>query len=166
MPRIFISHSHEDATLAGAFANCLEHVFDLESKDILCTSVPKNSFPNGTKISAAIKEALSEAEVLIGLVTPDSLVSSYVMFELGAAWWDEKSVLTLVHPKVALTCLGPLQELNLGVVRDQSQIHDKLHDLFQQTKKGLGIRRQLPELAREIRALENVVADRFFRVAP
>ncbi|HLO15515.1 MAG TPA: toll/interleukin-1 receptor domain-containing protein [Anaerolineales bacterium] len=85
-PRIFISHRHKDVKIAEALLNLLESAFHIEKIDIRCTSVQPYTLPSGEKTSEKLRTEISSAEVVIGLLTPDTRESNYVIAELGAAW--------------------------------------------------------------------------------
>jgi hypothetical protein len=85
-PRIFISHRHKDVKIVEALVNLLESAFHIEKNDIRCTSVQPYTLPSGEKTSEKLRIEISSAEVVIGLLTPDTRESSYVIAELGAAW--------------------------------------------------------------------------------
>lgn len=83
---IFISHSSQDRDVANALINLLRAALNLPSHKIRCTSVPAYMFDAGTPIDEQIRIEVYGSTVLIGLITPDSAKSTYVLFELGARW--------------------------------------------------------------------------------
>jgi len=85
-PRIFISHRHKDAAVAQALTELLRAAYDIGPKDIRCTSVQPYRLPFGKNTGERLREEVSRAQVVIGILAPDTAESSYVMFELGAAW--------------------------------------------------------------------------------
>ena len=85
-PRIFISHRHKDVKIAEALVDLLESAFHIEKHDIRCTSVQPYTLSSGEKTSEKLRTEISSAEVVIGLLTPDTRESNYVVAELGAAW--------------------------------------------------------------------------------
>lgn len=85
-PRIFISHRHKDVSIAEALVSLLESAFHIEKEDIRCTSVQPYTLSSGEKTSEKLRTEISSADVVIGLLTPDTRESNYVVAELGAAW--------------------------------------------------------------------------------
>ena len=85
-PRIFISHRHDDAEVAGALTRVLRAAFDLSPRDIRCTSIQPYRLPFGKNTGERLRDEIRGAEVVLGILAPDTAKSSYVMFELGAAW--------------------------------------------------------------------------------
>ena len=85
-PRIFVSHQHKDQSIATALTNLLESAFEIGSGDIRCTSVPKYALTPGARTSEQLRSEIAGAELVIGILTPDTSASNYVLCELGAAW--------------------------------------------------------------------------------
>jgi hypothetical protein len=83
---VFISHSSADADLAKATAKLLQAALGLSAQRIRCTSVPGYKLPLGVDVDARLRLEVNETKVLVGLVTPASSKSAYVLFELGARW--------------------------------------------------------------------------------
>jgi hypothetical protein len=94
--RIFVSHSSRDRTLAKKLVDVIERGIKIPSKQIRCTSVPGYQLPVGVPVAQRLSQEIREATVVIGLVTPHSVGSSYVLFELGAAWGLQKPTFPLL----------------------------------------------------------------------
>jgi len=111
-PRLFISHRHKDEAVVRELLACLEARFDIQPGDVRCTSVRPYRLPVGQATSSRLREEVTAAEAVLGILTPDTLESSYVAFELGAAWGHQ-----------VWTC--PL----LARGADQKHIPDPIRDL-------------------------------------
>jgi hypothetical protein len=85
-PRIFICHRHHNANIASALIDLLRSAFEVEDRDIRCTSVPGFRLPVGSKSADSIQADLEGADVVVGLIGPQTGESDYVLFELGASW--------------------------------------------------------------------------------
>lgn len=85
-PKIFISHRHKDENIVRALADCIKTYFKIDKQDIRCTSVRPYRLPVGENTSDRLRDEISDAEVVLGILTTDTLASSYVAFELGSAW--------------------------------------------------------------------------------
>lgn len=84
--RIFISHREIDVELAKALIDVLQVGLPIESDQILCTSVAGHKLRFGKSIEKQIKDEIQNKPVLFALLTRSALASSWVTFELGAAW--------------------------------------------------------------------------------
>ena len=93
--RIFISHSESDFQFAGLLVDVLEKALGLRGDEILCTSVDGHRLPGGQSTDERLRSDTQDAELMIGLITPNSMRSMYVGFELGARWGAEKPLIPL-----------------------------------------------------------------------
>lgn len=84
--KVFISHSSADKAVAEAFAHLLRAAINLSAKDIRCTSVEGFKLPAGADANEQLRNEVFGSELFIALLSPVSLQSIYVMFELGARW--------------------------------------------------------------------------------
>jgi hypothetical protein len=106
---VFISHASEDKKLAQALVALLRSAFDIPSDKIVCTSVDGFRLPAGTDTDEELRSAVLQSTTLIGIITPASQKSSYVLFELGARWGTGRHLIPLTARGVAPGDLkGPL----------------------------------------------------------
>jgi hypothetical protein len=84
--KVFISHSHRDADLAGAIVDLLRAALGLEQESIRYTSGPGYQYAGGVEVDANVRREAVSAPVFIAIVTPSGLRSEYMLFELGARW--------------------------------------------------------------------------------
>ena len=135
---VFISHSSRDRKLAEAVVDLLRAALGLSRASIRCTSVPGYQLAGGANVDANLRRESVSARVFIALVTPASIRSVYVLFELGARWGidPENSVLIpLVAGINARDVPAPLSSLHLVDASKQPA----LHDLVEQVGKVLGM---------------------------
>lgn len=85
-PRIFISHRHKDEPIVTALAALLQDAFYIETNDIRCTSVQPYMLAPGERTSEVLRSEIAKAELVIGVLSPDTSESNYVLCELGASW--------------------------------------------------------------------------------
>jgi hypothetical protein len=85
-PKVFISHRHKDEELVRALIDCIKTYFHIDKSDIRCTSVRPYRLPVGENTSDRLRDEITDAECVLGILTTDTLASSYVAFELGSAW--------------------------------------------------------------------------------
>jgi hypothetical protein len=95
-PRIFISHRHKDREIAKALIDLLESAFYIDPTDIRCTSVQGYMLTPGERTSEELRSNLAGAELVMGLLSPDTTESNYVLAELGAAWGRDVSTFPLL----------------------------------------------------------------------
>ncbi len=79
---IFISHSSKDILLAEALTDLLKTALGLVSTQIRCSSVDGHRLPVGVNTESKLREEVNEAKVVVGLVTPSSLASSFVTLSM------------------------------------------------------------------------------------
>jgi hypothetical protein len=85
-PRIFISHRHVDKSVAGELIALLEQAFEISPNELRCTSVKPYMLTPGERTSEQLRSNISRAELVIGILSPDTSESNYVLCELGASW--------------------------------------------------------------------------------
>lgn len=98
MVKIFISHSKKDESLAKQVTSLLLSALKIDEDEIRCTSVPGFQLEGGMHTSTQLKQELQDCDVILGVLTENSLDSMYVMFELGAGWGLNKRVIPLLGP--------------------------------------------------------------------
>jgi hypothetical protein len=68
-----------------------------------------HQLPFGKNFADILKNDINESPAILALITADSLLSKWVMFELGAAWALNKVIYPIVGPNINLRDLpGPL----------------------------------------------------------
>jgi hypothetical protein len=126
---VFISHSSKDAEIAVGLIELLKAALGLKDAEIRCTSVDGFRLPSGANTDQVLKFEVRAARTFIGLITPNSMGSAYVLFELGARWGADLHmvpVLAGIDPKALQS---PLNGFN-GISADNvAQLHQLLSDL-------------------------------------
>jgi hypothetical protein len=85
-PRIFISHRHKDEPIVVQLTGLIEQAFYVDRNDIRCTSVQPYMLSPGERTSELLRSEIARAELVIGVISPDTSESNYVLCELGASW--------------------------------------------------------------------------------
>lgn len=129
---VLISHSSKDVELATALIDLLKAGIGLLADQIRCSSVDGYRLPVGVNTEAKLREEVNAAAVVVGLITPNSLSSYYVMFELGARWGANLFVAPLLAGVEASKLSGPLSLLNALSANNDSQLHQLLTDIGDQ----------------------------------
>jgi TIR domain-containing protein len=93
---IFISHSEQDAELAKRLITLIRAAFNLPANTIRCTSVDGYRLQIGLPVQEKLRLEIEEAKVFITLLTPNSLNSHWVTFEIGGRWTTGRPLLPLL----------------------------------------------------------------------
>lgn len=155
-PRIFISHRHKDEELAAALVSLLEAAFYLDQSDVRCTSVQPYALPPGAMISETLKNDINGAELVIGIIGPETSESRYVLFELGAAW--ARGVPTfpvLVRGALANDVPGPLSERHSISLKEESNCLQLVDDIAREItlKRRQGVTGKIAGEAKKLATL-------------
>lgn len=130
MLKVFLSHSSRDADLAAALVELIRFSLGLSGGEIRCTSVAGYGLRAGASVERQLRQEIFEAEVLVALVSRESLHSSYVLFELGARWAAEKPLVPLLASGIDLSSLTPpLSALSALRCDDRADLHQFISDL-------------------------------------
>ena len=133
-PKIFISHRHKDQGIAKALVGLLEAVFEVDTKDIRCTSVSPYTLSLGEKTSERLRKELAQAEVVLGLIGKDTKESNYVLSELGAAWGrDTPTFPLLVSGATIQDVPSPLNERNCISLEERGRCWELVDELKRRT---------------------------------
>jgi TIR domain len=100
---VFISHSSQDTWIARMVAekvSALGATAWLDVKDL----------EGGDLITAKILEGLDTCEEAVVLVSPNSVGSQWVVFEIGAAWGQHKRITPILN-NVSFDAITPLKEI-------------------------------------------------------
>jgi len=109
---VFISHSSRDDALAAALVLLLQKALKLDNEQIRCTSVKGFKLPIGQNMDEVIRRELLDCQLFIGLITPNSLRSEYVLFELAARWGAGKRVIPVLALGATYDAIpSPIQRL-------------------------------------------------------
>lgn len=136
--RIFLSHSQEDESAAEPLVAAIESM--LPGVPITCTSVPGYGLDAGERISDAIQARMNESTAVFALLTPRSLRSDWVMFELGACWANSRQQLVaILGPGLSYAQLPqPLRDLFCLLITDK-QAAGQIRQALQKTAERMGI---------------------------
>lgn len=127
---IFISHSSSDEELAKRLITLIQSALLIPSELIRCTSVDGFRLPAGTSTDEALRREIHESRAFIAIITPSSITSIYVLFELGARWGAQKPLIPLLGNGASATVLrGPLASLNALSCDNPAQLHQFVDDL-------------------------------------
>jgi hypothetical protein len=150
---VLISHSSKDEVLASALIDLLRSGLGLLPNQIRCSSVDGYRLPAGVNTDAQLRAEVRASKVLIGLITPNSLASPYVLFELGARWGAGEIMVPLLAGVTPDKLRGPLSGMNALLCSSEEQLHQALVE----TGAHLTLAVQSP--AAYLKQLRNVIAE-------
>ena len=131
---IFISHSSRDTHLAERLVNLLRLAFSLPVDEIRCTSVDR--LAAGADTDDQLRREVRESQLFLALITPSSVRSSYVLFELGARWGTELPLFPLFGRRADSNSLaGPLRGINALNICRRQEVLQLLEDIGAQLKR-------------------------------
>jgi hypothetical protein len=129
-PRIFISHRHKDQAIAAALTETIRAALEVRPTEIRCTSVQPYRLPFGKNTGERLRDEIGRAQVVLGILTPDTSQSSYVMFELGAAWSQQIYTCPLLSKGAEYQHIpGPIFDLAPARLWEASDCHQLLANL-------------------------------------
>jgi len=118
---------------------------------IRCTSIPGSKLSVGADTDEQIRADIAAAKVFIGLLTPASLRSAYVLAELGARWQTQAPLAGLLAKGANGGSLsGPIARLNMLNAHDEAELHQFLGDV------GKTLHKKLPNPSEYLNALKTV----------
>ena len=127
---IFISHSSQDAELAGKLANLFRLAFALPPKEIRCTSVNGYKLEVGADTDDQLRREVKESKLFLALITPTSIRSSYVLFELGGRWCTGFPMFPVLGRGATSRDLeGPLGGINALKLQSRRDVLQLLEDM-------------------------------------
>ncbi len=140
--QLFICHSSRDEDIVKRLVDIIVKAFRLPASTIRCTSLHGYMLPVGAKISQLREEVLT-TKAFVAVMTPNTLTSTYAMFELGCRWGTDKSLLSVVcADEKAMTINEPLKSLQYARANDVPSIHNFISSLG----SVLGKKSQYPAL--------------------
>lgn len=150
---VFISHSSKDASFVAALVRLLRLGLGLRAAQIRCTTIEETQFAQGADVDCSLRKEILESNSFIAILSPNSLHSTYVLFELGARWGAAKKMFPILVPGMTLEQIdGPISGLH---VSECSRAN--LWDLLGQIGGTLGIQTENPQSLQ--RALDDVLGE-------
>lgn len=128
MKKVFISHAASDKTLIDGFVDLLDTGTALNQTDVFCSSASGMGIPNYREFVGDIKTQLKEAQLVVVVLSPSFLKSSFCNCELGASWFADKECFILIAPPLKLEdAKGILTGKHVGMITN-SVVLDDLKD--------------------------------------
>ena len=92
---VFISYGQRDGKLARRVSDLLRRLNTRVFSD--------QNLVAGDQWAAQLRDRLEKADVVVAVLTPDGVASSWLLQELGAAWALNKPIISVVTKKDILT---------------------------------------------------------------
>jgi nucleoside 2-deoxyribosyltransferase len=132
--KVFISHSEADLVFA-------RNVRKLLVQRVNAQVFTTEDLSAGEKWEPKVRSKLSSTDVVVALLTPHSVGSSWVLLEIGAAWALEKPIMPVVTRRDVLNQMpasleGSSHILELADV-ETGKNEDKFIDAFEAFKETL-----------------------------
>lgn len=141
--KIFISHSSSDRATAEALVDLLRSALALPSKEIRCTSVEGYRLAAGANSNEQLRTEIFGCDAFIALLSPSSMKSVYVTFELGARWGTNKHLAPIMICGTEASDLrAPLSAIHAITGTSESDMHQLVSDLsthLQQQSEGASV---------------------------
>lgn len=127
---IFISHGSADKEIAKALTYLLRLALNIPAERIRCTTVPGSGLPIGSSTPDQLRQDIADAKIFIGLITPSSLQSLYVLLEIGARWGSREDLVLLLAAGADLTGLSdPFRSINALRCDDREHVHQLVDEI-------------------------------------
>jgi hypothetical protein len=133
--KIFLSHAASNANVAKALAHMIESAFVVPANTIRCTSVAGFKLTPGDHASDTLRDDIAACDILVGLLTEESIASGYVVMEIGAAWGQQKVVCGILAPSLPFGRVpGPFKEHHAVKWDDGAGLTDLIESIGKATK--------------------------------
>jgi hypothetical protein len=117
MREIFVSHATADARLAEALVDFLMDAIGVSSKSIFCSSLDGYGNLLTYHFNAHMRDQISDAKLVLLLMTPAYMESRFCLMELGAVWTRSINALPIIVPPVGFDevskTIGDVQGWNI-----------------------------------------------------
>ncbi len=137
---IFISHREYERDLAAALTELIISSLEIPDNKIRATSVAGYQLPFGKTIAEQLKADINESDAVFVLITPSSLQSNWVLFELGASWALGSMLIPILAPGLTEKDLpGPLAEYPIIKI-SATDAGSRMRDAIKQVSTNTGFR--------------------------
>jgi hypothetical protein len=163
---VLVSHSSKDKALAESLIELLKSGLGLVATQIRCSSVDGYRLPAGVNTDDQLRREVKSVGVLIGLLTHNSVSSTYVLFELGARWGAELFMIPLFAGIRPEEMRGPHSVLNGLSCESEGQLIQLVEDVGSRLRLTVQSASSYLSQARAVMALAESGASRVVGLHP
>lgn len=139
--KVFVSHATADSRIAEAVLRFVQRCVSIPHEEIRCTSVAGYKPHLGTSLTT-LRDELRDCVYVIAILSPRSISSTWVLFELGATWGAEKKFAPIIHPAHEPTEILPgpmLTDLAVKLTDEEGMLQ-----MVDELALALGVRVNVP----------------------
>lgn len=133
---VFISHAEKDSALANALTNLLLTGVGLKQEQIFCSSLAGLGIPAGEDFKGYIGDRLSDAPIVIALLTPNYYASAFCLCEAGATWILSKDFVPLVAPTTKFSEMKAVLQGTQALCIDEETSLDEMRQRLESLVQG------------------------------
>lgn len=126
--RVFITHTSDDRAKARQLRNWLVHHPGVSTFTV-------DDLSAGGNWQEKLREQIATSNLILFIASPDSLDSSFVLQELGAAWAFEKPIITVLTSRASAVDLPFRLEEQLTMDLEEFSDPDAVRDLIGQYRE-------------------------------
>lgn len=131
-PKIFISHTHSEASIVGVFIDLLRN--SLEGEIIYFSSSDGRSIVGGDEWFSKTKIEIEKTSIMLVLCSPLSVSKHWISFEFGYALSMKKRIIPICHSGLKPTQLKAPYNLqhayDLSIIEDLERIIELIAETF------------------------------------
>src|SRR4026208_2627281 len=105
---VFVSHRTRDLQTTERMVAVLRKALNLTESEVLFTGQVMTSLAPGQSVDDTLARELRASKVVISLFTQASYGSVYQMMEMGAAWFTDKLIVSVVKTRDVARLPQPL----------------------------------------------------------
>src|SRR4051794_12504579 len=129
MPRLFVSHATADKPLVDTFVDTVVKLgCGVSAESIFYSSGGDTGVPSGVDLNTYVRDEVSEADLVLAIITPVFQTRPFCVAELGAAWSRAGQLFPVALPGMARGELdGVMSGMTIRYLNDPVAL-DELHD--------------------------------------
>lgn len=151
--RIFLSHASQDKVIANKLKEWIDNSF-LGTVEIFVSSNP-NDLSIGEEWLNKIREALSEAQIIIVILSNYSIDKNWIYFECGAGWLKRIPIFPICISDINKSNLpSPLSSFQAMNLNDESFSFDLMNSLSKRLNFNKSPNIDFAKMDEELRTIE------------